>query len=152
MQKEQANSLLMEANSQLQTVSQTNENLVSQLASSTRENAGLERRLLQSLTSLTLSDSSIATLRGEITSLRGTVSKQAGAQARSTGWEDKVRVTEKARDEYKEELSAERKRRVDLERKVHKAQERICESPRQSLFLCQDDGRLTIPTSVDACS
>jgi hypothetical protein len=90
--------------------------------------------LLQSLTSLTLSDSSIATLRGEITSLRGALSKQAGAQARSTGWEDKVRSAEKQRDENKEELVAERRKRIESERRGHKAQERICELRSQSFI------------------
>lgn len=127
MQKEKAAALLLEANDQLQTVRQTNENLVAQLAASTREHSALERRLLQSLTSLTLSDSSIATLRGELTSLRGALSKQAGVQARSIGWEDKVRTAERQRDENKEELIAERRKRLESERRGHKAQERICE-------------------------
>ncbi|CDZ97152.1 hypothetical protein [Phaffia rhodozyma] len=119
--------LLAKANAKIESLQQTNQNILSKLAKSTRENAQLERRLLQSLTSLTLSDSSIATLRAELSSVRGSLSKQAGAQARSTGWEDKVRDAQKERDDTREELLGERKLRSESDRRLRKAEDRIAD-------------------------
>ncbi|KAL7416067.1 hypothetical protein BDY24DRAFT_412977 [Mrakia frigida] len=122
---QEASDLLNEANTKLASIQSSNENLVSRLATSTRENSQLERRLLQSLTSLTLSDSSIATLRAELSSVRGALSRQAGAQARSTGWEDKIKASEREKEELKDELVAEKRKRVEAERKASRALERV---------------------------
>ena len=126
-QAQEASDLLNEANSKLASLQASNESLVQRLATSTRENSQIERRLLQSLTSLTLSDSSIATLRAELSSVRGALSRQAGAQARSTGWEEKVKTAESGKDELKEELVAEKRRRVEADRKTARAMDRISE-------------------------
>lgn len=88
---------------------------------------GPPQKLHQSLTSLTLADSSIATLRGELSSVRTALSRQTGTQARSTGWEEKVKAAEKEKDEVKEELAAERRARSDADRKRRAQDERLGE-------------------------